>query len=698
MKGFLKILIAFLPLLLLILGDAPQVSAQDIFWSQPAKISQGTNYALQPVITSDSKGYVHSVWMETVGENGWWDPPSLPTPGIFYSFWNGDTWSTPQQVNSPAQGAAELPSIAVTPNDNLHAVWDENASGENQTFRQVYYSRYNGSSWSTPVSLSASVHRTSSSWEWAPKITSDSAGNLYVLFSYSDDTVPGRKADLLYTKYTAAGGTWSTPVDISQGSSPQFPDLVVDTSGNVHVLIWDTGGYKRGGIYYTVYNGSSWSSIQKISVAQGESDWSMFPHLVLDSGGNLHGAWYEYNISTGQAQVDYIRKPSGLNWSSLSTVSTTVAATYWWIPLIGLTVDNNNNAYVGWGQYNTTWYADIYSYGVDAMYRQYNPSTSTWSNPNLIHSSKYFDAPTIWRDKWWNQHFVWSEMNPTSGQWEFWYSEVPANVGSYSPSSALTITTAVTDDTLKIPANALATTATISAQVGPVPASRDTNVTTIPRSYTFRPSPTTFINGKVAIATIKYTDAEILGTNESQMKAYIWDATLNSGLGGWSSSFTTSVNVNTNRISVDLAHFSLYGIMGSKADKTVNIDWKPPISNPELYAMVDGSTLPIKFSLNYDNGAPVPAPTKPEDVKVYIRKIVNGEINDTLSLIYQFGTGNDNIRYDTGSNQYLVNLHTRELNLDPGLYSIKVLYQDFTWGTKDFQLTEPGKVKGASTP
>jgi len=85
MKGFLKATaLLLIPLIFLLIGMVSPASAAGEFWSTPVKISQSLNKALMPVEVADNKGYVHSVWME-VGPN--WD--NLPSPGLFYSFWNG---------------------------------------------------------------------------------------------------------------------------------------------------------------------------------------------------------------------------------------------------------------------------------------------------------------------------------------------------------------------------------------------------------------------------------------------------------------------------------------------------------------------------------------------------------------------------------------------------------------------------------
>lgn len=616
------------------------VLAQDVYWSTPVKINTSSNNALSPKVFTGPNGYLHTVWMEIVGEN--WS--GTTTPGIFYSFWNGDVWSTPVKISQDF-GAAELPSIVVTADNTIHVTWDEDTGGDGVS--QVYYSsKANGSGWTTPISLSAPLG-TTEAWGWSSKITADSSNNLHAVFSFN--VALSGVTDVYYRKFS--GGSWSDPVKISgQNHTMQHSDMIIDSNNKVHVLMWDDGNASpgdpdyaaRGGIYYATDASGSWTLSERISAL------GMFPRLVIDSTNTLHAVWYSMYLST----LEYSNKTPSGSWTAPYQVSTNVAPAYWWNPLTGLTIDNSNNVYAGWGEASPT--------GANAVYRKRNASSGLWDSTQLLRETNYFDSAFIYRDKWFNQHFAWTERNAATGEWEFWYSTIPANVQTYNPASALSMTLVVSGDTLSIPKTSLAQSTTISAMIGPLPSSTNPLYTTLPRSYTFRPHGLTFIGGtKVATAVIKYTDAEVVGANEAALKVYIWDGTINN----WSSSFTTLISTSKNTATVTLPHFSLYGIMAPRII-TDWLDWARPIDKRSSFKI--GSTIPIKFKMaNADDSPFDPG----QDVKVAI-------FNSSGIKVAEFimGTGNESLRYNANTKEFIANFSTKNLPKDD--YKIQVTLFD----------------------
>ncbi|MEK9176358.1 MAG: hypothetical protein AAB520_02875, partial [Patescibacteria group bacterium] len=86
----------------------------------PVKISNSSNDVINPATVADSKGYLHVVWQELTPGQVW----TGVNPGIYYSRWNGDTWSTPLKISENTD-FAENPAIAVDSNNTVHVVWDD---------------------------------------------------------------------------------------------------------------------------------------------------------------------------------------------------------------------------------------------------------------------------------------------------------------------------------------------------------------------------------------------------------------------------------------------------------------------------------------------------------------------------------------------------------------------------------------------
>jgi hypothetical protein len=475
-----------LAFLLLALRPSPALA---IYWSTPEKINTSSNQAILPNIVTGPNGYLHAAWMELIpGDDDFWSG-SL-TPGIFYSYWNGDAWSSPTKISQhPSTGWTGFPGIAVTSNDYVHIVWEDDTEVIPEVWGRILYRYYDGNSWSSPISIS---HNTTGSWSYAPKIVKDSADNFHVIYNNE-----GNGLELYYTNWN--GSTWSTPEKLSVTGgydSLEHSDIAVDSNNYPHVILWE----QQQGIYHTNFNGTSWETPTLLTADGG------YPQIVIDNNDNRHVIWslpwYDPQDLAWKNKIEYVRWDG--SWSaSPTTISTDAAYSPWMLPIIGITFDSDNNVYVGWGE-RVGWDSIPYK-GVEVSYKRWNGSV--WSDPFFLRKTYDLDTPFIYQDKWDNQHITWSEENETTGIWEFWYAAIPVNVKDYNPQAAFNLTLNITGDSLSISPNALTEPATISAQIGPVPASADPDVTTIPRSYTYRPHGTTFITGKEAEAKIYYEDS-----------------------------------------------------------------------------------------------------------------------------------------------------------------------------------------------
>lgn len=103
--------------------------------------------------------------------------------------------------------------------------------------------------------------------------------------------------------------------------------------------------------------------------------------------------------------------------------------------------------------------------------------------------------------------------------------------------------------------------------------------------------------------------------------------------------------------------------------------WLPPMTNEE-FALQDGTTLPIKFRLLDENGEAV------EEMQEGIYLVLEGV--ETWVL----GEGRDDLRFDTDDYHYIANFHTRQYELDDGLYTVTVYDgNDNALGAYTFELS-----------
>ena len=128
-------------------------------------------------------------------------------------------------------------------------------------------------------------------------------------------------------------------------------------------------------------------------------------------------------------------------------------------------------------------------------------------------------------------------------------------------------------------------------------------------------------------------------------------------------------------------------------EKLYNITFLPPITTMDQFDLKDGNTLPIKFT----------ARNSTTDEFIFDDTVNVTITNSTGHLITYFtnGTGTDSVRINSTEEQYIVNFHTKDYDLNVGeTYAITV-----TFGEPDslrgydiiyFTLMEGGRAKGKS--
>jgi len=97
-----------------------------------------------------------------------------------------------------------------------------------------------------------------------------------------------------------------------------------------------------------------------------------------------------------------------------------------------------------------------------------------------------------------------------------------------------------------------------------------------------------------------------------------------------------------------------------------NITFLPPITTMDQFNLKDGSTLPIKFTPRNST----------TDEFIYDDTVNVTITNSTGQLITDFtnGTGTDSVRINSTEEQYIVNFHTKDYDLNVGEYAITVTF------------------------
>ena len=251
-------------------------------------------------------------------------------------------WSTPVTLDNSTNNVGEQSSLAIDSNNHLHVTYLD------YTSFNLEYVTYDGSSWSTPVSLDSTDNVG-----WQSSLAIDSNDNLHV--TYYDLTYD----NLEYMTYD--GSSWSTPVSIdSTGDVGAMSSLAIDSNDHLHVTYLDNA---NGNLEYMTHDGSSWSTPvtldNGINVGYDSS-------LAIDSNDKLH-VTYQDEVYDNLEYVTY----DGSSWSSPVTLDSTDDLGYH----SSLAIDSNDNLHVT--------YLDYTNYNLEYM----TYDGSSWSTPVSLDST-----------------------------------------------------------------------------------------------------------------------------------------------------------------------------------------------------------------------------------------------------------------------------------------------------------------------
>jgi hypothetical protein len=307
------------------------------------------------------------------------------------------TWVGWRQLSVNQSGSVN-PAIAFDSSGSiLHVVWADYTPGN----YDVYYKKSTdgGASWGgfRKISYNSGQSRY-------PAIAYDSyRNNVHVV--WSDDT-GGGNANIYYKKSTNGGSSWGGFKQITYNSSPSdYPDIAVDSSGNIHV-VWQDYSPGNYDIYYkkSTNGGASWGGFRKITVNNGSS---VCPAIATDSSNRIHVVWSDNK--SGNAEIHYKRSTNGgASWGDWEKICTNGGASVY----PDIAVDSNDHIHVVWADY-TPGNANIF-------YKKSTDGGLNWTGFKKIsdNSGESVD-PAIAIDSSDTIHVVWSDDTP--GNYEIHY-------------------------------------------------------------------------------------------------------------------------------------------------------------------------------------------------------------------------------------------------------------------------------------
>jgi hypothetical protein len=238
------------------------------------------------------------------------------------------SFSTGKNVSSNADFSM-TPQAAVDAAGKISVVWeDDTANNSNILFSR---STDGGATWSTPRNLSSST-----GYSFSPRIAVDSAGGINVVWV---DTTPGNQ-DVFFSRSTNGGASFSAPQNLSNDAPDSAsPQVGVDTSGNISV-VWENDDITYGIMYRHSTDGVTFSTVANLAT---NTTGSFGPQMAIGVDGSVSVVWEDdFNF---QSDVSFSRSTDqGATFSTPKNLSNNSGNSF----SAQVAVDLSGNIEVAW--------------------------------------------------------------------------------------------------------------------------------------------------------------------------------------------------------------------------------------------------------------------------------------------------------------------------------------------------------------
>lgn len=217
----------------------------------------------QPDAEVDGSDSIHLVWRQDGVEE---DDNS---GSIFYSRWNGRTWSTANRFISPAGvenfKGARRPAVTYGVDRSPHIIWSASSDNAQHKGRRILFSRFDGVKWTQPQIISTSTPTQEVKADNPDIAVNLVNGRIFAVW----DQLNGSSGEVYFSEYD--GKNWNEPLRLSSSStSAQRPRMAIGTDGRIHV-VWQIKDTRT--TQYTSWDGRQFSAIESIPFKQlGDAD------------------------------------------------------------------------------------------------------------------------------------------------------------------------------------------------------------------------------------------------------------------------------------------------------------------------------------------------------------------------------------------------------------------------------------------
>ncbi len=285
----------------------------------------------------------------------------------------------------------DSPMLLAMPDGKVWAVWKSGRSSSNGRF-DIYASVRSGGSWSSPYSVGPHKY-----WDTDPVLGMDR--NDRPVAVWCGYTGSDHWFDLFYSTWN--GSSWSARQRISIDVAADLnPTLARDSTGDLWCF-WSSRRNLFSDIFAASYNGSTWSTVVNLT---NDSMEVVYPKAATMPDGTVWVAYTRYQ--DGAAGV-WARFRQGSSWIETGPVSGEQRRAF----RSAITAGINAQPVVCWQSFETG-NGDIY-------YSEYDGAN--WSVPALVDGDTALDVmPAMAADSEGKPWVVW--MSRRTGNWDVYYS------------------------------------------------------------------------------------------------------------------------------------------------------------------------------------------------------------------------------------------------------------------------------------
>jgi len=306
---------------------------------------------------------------------------------VYFSTWNGSSWSNAAKIAGQSPNLADNIDAVIDINDNVIAVWQQQ---DPSNYYQIYYAIWSGSDWTIPEKIPGQPLRYGSN----PQVAVDLAGDAIAVWHQDS----GLSYQIFYSLWD--GTQWTNAEKIpgqTEEADANLPQIALDANGNA-IAIWEKNNGINYQIFYSFWDGAQWTDAKKIPGTPQSTGHNA--QISFDTIGNALAIWSQ---NTGPVFQVFHARWNGSEWINTAAIPGQPQANPK-PPQIAL--DNNNNAMAFWGQYSDSAYHFFYSrYIFTSTKRSFQKSKHLSSQTDLInqvelitsqnHESNYQKAVTI---------------------------------------------------------------------------------------------------------------------------------------------------------------------------------------------------------------------------------------------------------------------------------------------------------------